>query len=307
MARWNLPGLACSSRAMGGLWARLDLVKAGLVLLPFLCLVGYWTDAGLPFPAFLLPERCYLVLGREHDEVRMRLAERGGGTFAALPGRLVPAGLADELTDAAPIEPVLRDLEAGIGPFRRARVVFGEPPLPAELEALAAAAGPVPLAVEVAEGRPQAPVQALGVTYAPSEKRVAFELLLGPDCRSCAAVEVRAGATLLYAARGADLPADRVLRLSVDRAEAGALAASFREASGKLRTMKLALGADAEAEPKVLVITDRPAGRSFIEALYPARRATPAEAAGLDLLAYELVVVDGTPLKEIQGTLRQGL
>ena len=88
---------------------------------------------------------------------------------------------------------MLRDLESGLGPFRRARVLLDATPLPAELEALEKAAGAIPLAIEVASTPGGSPLQALGVQYIPAEKRVAFELLLAPSARTFAKIAVRTG------------------------------------------------------------------------------------------------------------------
>ena len=316
MDRWNLQGLALRSRMadrLGRGLARQDWIKAALVLLPFLCLLGYWADAGFPLPAFLLSERRYLAVGRGVDAAGLREARGRGEAFAVLPGRLVavppgdPAALQASLPEAASLDPVLRDLETGLGPFRRARVVLDAPPLPSELQALRRAAGQIPLALEVLDRPSPGPVQALGVRYAPLEKRIFFDLLLGPEARASAAVEVRTAVHELYASSGAALPEDRVLRLSVERGEAASLAAIFRDAAGRNRVVPLALGADLEEDPRVLVVTEKPVGRSFVEALYPARRATPAQAENLDLLSYELVVLDGVPLKRLGGRLQAGL
>ncbi len=309
---WNSKGLPFRAwvRSGPGTWlAGLDWAKAILVPLPFLCLLAYWADAGLPVPAFLLPERCYLALGRAGAE-----GVRGGrDTFAVLPDRLlaVPPGRAvsdrADLPDQAGLDPVIRDLESGLGPFRRARVVLDEPPLPAELDALRKAAGPVPLAVEVRGQRKEPLVQALGVRYAPSERRVAFDLLLGPEARNCASVQVRTRESLLHESTGAGLPQDLVLRLSADRSELSSLTVTFRDPAGRVLERRLSVGADLEESPKVLIVSGKAPRRSFVEALYPSRRATPEEASRLDLLAFELVVLDGVPLGSIQGRLRDGL
>lgn len=294
---------------------RLDRLKTTLILLPFVCLLGYWIDAGVPVPGFLLSERRYLAVGRAVSAERL-LALRGSGeAFAVLPDRLVPVprnapsleDLRGTLPDQGILGPVLLDLEKGLGPFRKARLILDQAPLPSEWEALRRAAGPVPLALEVAESPTPAPVQALGIRYSATDQRVAFDLLLGPEANGYAAVEVQTRESLLFQAPGPELPKDRVLRLSAPRAEASSLEVTFREASGRGISRRLSLGIEADEQPKVLVISERTDRRSFIEALYPSRRATLAESEGLDLMAYELVVLDGAPLGRIRGRLLSNL
>ena len=297
---------------MGAQLFRLDWVKASLVLLPFACLITYWANMALPVPSCLLPERCYLALGRGVDTARMQLARGKGKAFAVLPDRLVPVPARVEtirasLPDEAVLDPVIRDLESGLGSFQRARLVLDQPPLASELEALQKAAGPVPLVIDVTHDRPRIPIQSLGVRYAPSEKRVAFDLLLAQEARAFASVEVRARESVLYRSPGPELPGDLVLRLSVERVDASALSVIFKDANGKGLEKRLFLGVDAEEKPKVLIVSEKKQAHSFIEALYPARRATPAETGDLDLLSFELVVIDGVPIGSIRGRLRSGL
>lgn len=310
------PARARFLSGLGSLGTGVDWVKTSLVLLPFLCVIAYLVDAPLPVPTFLLLERRYLALGRgQVDTARMQAARGKGEAFAVLPERLVAvpssrAGLEAvraSLPDEAMLDPVLRDLESGLGPFQRARIVLAEPPLAAELEALQKAAGPIPLVIEAIGDHAASPLQAVGVRYAPAEQRVAFDLLLGPGAREFTTIAVRTQESRLYGSSGAALPADLVLRLSVERAEASSLTVAFKDAAGREQVKRLALGADIEEKPKVLVISEQRPSRSFIEALYPARRATPAEAAHLDLLSYELVVMDGVPIGSVRGRLLASL
>lgn len=291
---------------------RIDWVKTCLVLLPFLWLAAYLAEAAFPVPGFLLPERRYLALGRRQGTIPVDLPRE---SFAVLPDGLTrmpssragQASLQASLPDVPPLEPVIRDLSSGIRPFQRARIVLDAPPLASELEALQKAADGIPLTLEVAPLKTEAPIQSVGVRYAPSEKRVAFDLLLAPEARAFTWVEVRAKETLLFRAAGAELPQDLVLRLSVDRGEAATVTARFLDAAGKGPGKQILLGADAEEQPRVLIISDKGAGSSFIEALYPSRRVTLPDAANLDLLAFELVVLDGIPIAKIHGKLLAGL
>ncbi len=299
-----------------GPWARrLDGVKSALILLPFVCLLGYWIDAGIPWPGLLLSERRYLAVGQAVSAERFQALRGTGEAFAVLPDRLVPAPrgaqaldeLRASLPDQGVLGPVLLDLERGLGPFRKARVITDQAPLPSEWEALRQAAGPVPLIVEVVEPPAPVPVQALGIRYSATDQRVPFDLLLGPEALGAAAIEVRTRGSQLFQATGPELPKDRVLRLSAPRDEASSLEVTFKDASGRTTSRRLSLGTEADEQPKVLVIGERADRRSFIEALYPSRRSTLPESEGLDLMAYELVVLDGVPLGRIRGRLLSSL
>jgi len=284
----------------------------GFVFLPFACLLAYLLDLAMPLPALLLPERRYLAVEKDVDSVRLQTIRGRGEAYAVLADRLtvVPAraeSIHAALPDLANLEPVIQDLESGLGDFHRARLVMTQTPLPSELAALQKAAGPVPLAIDVLESPVATSIQATGVRYSSSEKRVAFDLLLAPETRAFSSVVVRTIKSVLYQSPGKELPADLVLRLAVDRAEASSIHASFRSADGKTIEKQILLGVSAEEPPKVLIISEKAQKRSFIEALYPARRATPAEATGLDLLSYELVVLDGIPLGSIRGHLLSSL
>ncbi|HTX71448.1 MAG TPA: VWA domain-containing protein [Rectinemataceae bacterium] len=305
-----------------------DAAKTILLPLPFLFLVAYAVRLPLPLPSAVLPERTYLALDRGIDaESYARLRGRGEA-FAVLADSLLPlpsagADSADRLAESrarlpehAVIAPLLDDLRSGIGPFERARLVIDRLPTRDELAALAAAGkqGGVPLRIERIPGHDGGIVQALSLEYAPTEQRVAFDLLLSPAARAEALVELftvpspgRSG-TLLFRSTGAALPPDLVLRLSVPRSEAGSLELSSTDRAGKTARLDLSLGVEVHERPRVLVLSNRPASaRTVIEELYPSSRATPAEADSLDLHAFELIVIDGIPLASITGGLRDQL
>lgn len=309
---------------------RWDWAKISLIPIPFLCLVAYLAGAPLPLPSFALPERRYLALGREIDPLIFSAARGSGEAFAVLPSglsALPPAGAAlENARTALPDEPILgpiaADLESGLGPYQKARVVLGRVPLAGELAALRDAAARVgaPLAIEIRSPPAALPLQALSLRYSPADRRASFDLLLAPEARGLTQIEVISGAAaggslsalagrhLLYRSAGAGLPADLVLRLSVDRAEGAEIEVAFTGPEGKRMARRLSLGAGLEEQPRVLIVSDKGgATRSALESLYPARRATLAEAEGLDLHAYELVVIDGIPISRLKGPLQSGL
>ncbi|HET7839891.1 MAG TPA: VWA domain-containing protein, partial [Rectinemataceae bacterium] len=297
-----------------------DAAKIILFPLPFLFLAAYLAGLGFPLPAFLAPTRSSLAIAPGLGDAELKRARGRGEAFAVLGDRLLqlpasPLALrAAALPELPVLGPVLEDLEGGLGQLRKARLVVSRPPSAEELASLKAAArrAGAPLSIELIEA-PALPLGALTRRYSATDRRLDFELLLEPGARAYATVEVatepRPGkaAELLYRQSGSALPPDLVLRLSLDKEKSAAVVASFVDASGARSSRRLQLASSLEEQPRVLVISERRGRESFIERLYPTRRATAAEAAGLDLLSYELVVVDGIPIKAIQGRLLQGL
>jgi hypothetical protein len=305
-----------------------DLPKCILLPLPFLFLGAYLLDLPLPLPSILLPTRSYVALGSQVDDKAYWEARGKGEAFAVLEDRLVPlpvgSGPAAPTARPAsparpatpgrpPVRPIVDDIRSGIGAFSQARAVFGETPLTGEIEALrsAAAQAGVPLSIEILEAPPRSPILAFSRRFAPAERRIDFELLLTPDSRELRSIEVRgsgeAGASLLYRGSGAGLPPDRVLRLSAPRGEAASIELLAVGAAGSTSRQRLELGSEAEDTTRVLVISEKEAASSFVEGLYPTRRATPAQAAELELSSFELVVVDGVPIGKLRGSLLRGL
>ena len=309
-----------------------DRAKTLLLPLPFILLAAYFARAPLPVPAFLLPERSYLAVDRSVDPDLFRALRGRGEAFAVLSDALLPlpsAGVgwnaaAEKIRPRLPehsvVEPVLSDLRSGIRPLERARLVIDRTPTRIELDALEAArsAGGEPLVIDssAARGSKEASglVLALSLAYSPTERRIAFDLLLAPAARAARLVEVSAqpegsgAGALLYRSGGSELPPDLVLRLSTDRSAASAIEVAVTGQGGAVARTRLGLGVELHEAPRVLLVSDRPPGtKTFIEDLYPTLRVASAKAASLDLLSYELVVLDGIPIGKIGGSLEQGL
>lgn len=306
--------------------ARATALSGALLLaLPPLFLAAYIADLPVRIPAFLLPERRYLALDSRTSAGELAAARGRGEAYEVLPDRLRPlpgrgdasgiARAAKDLPDLPALDPVAADLEAGIGLFKRARLLTSVAPSAGEIARLRAAAerSGTPLAIEPLRRPPDLPILALQRRYSPKDQERRFELLLAPEARGYARVEVAAsggagaagGRRILYSAGGAELPADLALRLSAGGAEI--IEASFTPASGAARSRSLDLGGQAEEKPRVLVVSNRPGIASYVEKAYSSARASPAEAAAMDLHAFELVVLDGVPIKDLGGPLLKGL
>lgn len=152
--------------------------------------------------------------------------------------------------------------------------------------------------------RPDAPLSAWSLSYGADAAGAALTLLLSPRAAEADRLELRLGGRLASAGPpGTLLEPGRKLWLSLDEAEAiggsTELELTARYADGTEWRSAARLLAVRDAEPAMLFITERPERRSALEALYPLRKASPAELAGLDLRAYELLVLDGVALASL--------
>jgi hypothetical protein len=158
--------------------------------------------------------------------------------------------------------------------------------------------------------RPDAPLSAWSLSYGADAAEAALTLLLSPRAAEAEWLELRIGAELAAAGPPETLlEPGRKLRLSLDEAIAGAaeLELTARYADGAELRSTARLLAVRDAEPAMLFITERPERRSVLEALYPLRKASPAELASLDLRAYELLVLDGVALASLGSAAERSL
>lgn len=321
---------------MGG--NKWDRAKYLILSLPFLCLAAWLARLPLALPALVLPERLYLSLAAGASPEDLRRASAGWKeAFLVLPDSLRPLprpespsqawdALAEALPDQAQIGPILSDLGAGLPALRRARIRVAAPLASPEVQALARAAraAGLPLALEqLGPGLPPSPLVSLSWRTRAGASSLPFELLLSPRARASPAIRVSLGpgpdraGRVLWEGKGSSLPPDFVLRLEAGREElsrgidlylAPAVTPVGSQAGSDPGTkMHLDLGAGLQGEAKVLVISQRPEARSWIEENWAAESLNPAEAGRRDLLAYELIVLDGLPLASLKGPLLAGL
>jgi len=253
-----------------------------------------------------------------------------------LPSRSAPASAFQEAASRLParalIGPIVSDLARGLPRWRKARVVFTGTLCAEEIAELDAAAREqgVPLFLDAREDpgnaaendrgtelsdvtRGDFPLLSISSRLRPKEDRIAFELLFAPEARAAREIRVTAADSAngttgkgaeLWRGTGMDLPRDLVLRLDETKKNLSAgIAVSMQGDRTTARTAVYGLAADMDEAPRVLVVSDREGQTSWIESVYPSRRATLDEAANLDLHAYELIVFDGLPLAKIQGKL----
>jgi len=303
-----------------------DSAKTAAIAVPAFFLIAYAAGLTVPLPAFFLPERLYLALGREAGAAGLAAA-RGHSleAFAALPDRLLtlpPPGSPEsayakaalQLPEIPALETVLRDLEKGLPQLRRARIVMGTVPSPSEIDSARKAGGNSPLALETRVYSPFSPILGLSYRLNALESRCSFELLLDPEASSLESLEVSSVArgengperSLLYSARGTRPSADFVLALSASKGDKGleGIEVSFLS-EGIRKYIVYDLGIEAANEPRVLVIGEKEAKRSFLESLYSTERVGPEAAAKKNLGTYELIVIDGLPLARIGEALER--
>lgn len=238
------------------------------------------------------------------------------------------------------IGPIVSDLAKGFPRLRKAKVILAGAPCAEEianLDAVARRHG-IPLYLEIPKNHGEAsgkdlsrngdeaagginawkgtpdmfPVLSVSSRLRPKEDRSAFELLFAPEARQARLIRVAAagsdGGTELWQGTGKDLPRDLVLRLDITKKSLSAgIMVSLQDDHEEVRTVAYDLAEDMDEAPRVLVISEREGQTSWIETVYPSRRAKPDEAVGIDLHSYELIVIDGLPLTRIQGKLLDNL
>lgn len=245
-----------------------------LMILPVLCLLAYAARLPLPLPRIFLPHSDYEA--------------------------------ASSTTEA-----ILKDSAARFGSVR---IHSGDTPTLADIQAAERhyAATGMPVAFETArDSGPPGPIAAYSMNLSGDGTPSVLTILLGEA--SSGPVTVTAGGVGVLTVEAA--PADR--RVSVPIAgRAGGMAAD----EGGAVTVGLTAGSPGSASsgsitvlrpeadrPRVLMATRRLAARSVLEALRPVRKIPYDELGSAGLYAYELLVLDGPVLSELEGGLAAAL
>lgn len=266
--------------------------------LPLLCIAAAALNLPLPLPRALVRETSFDARELGLDGA-LRAAFGEAGEAAGAGGGGPDAG-------SAPLAPAIL---LGVEPapayaYREADRLLRERGAALAFRGAGAAAG------STAGWRPDAPLSAWSLAFGPDAAGAALTLLLSPRAAEAEWLELTIGGMLAAAGPPrALLEPGRKLRLGLDEAIAGAteLLLTARYADGTETRSAARLLADRDAEPAMLMITERPERRSVLEALYPLRKASPAELAGMDLRAYELAVLDGVALASIGGAAERYL
>lgn len=275
-------------------WATLRRATASL---PLLCLVAAAINLPLPLPRALVRE----------TSLDARALGLDGALRAAF-GEVREGGGDGPVAGSGPLAPtiLLGDEPAPAYAYREAERLLRERGAAVAFKGAGAATG------STAGWRPDAPLSAWSLAFGPDAADAALTLLLSPSAAEAVGLELRVGGRVAAAGSpGTLLEPGRKLRLSLDEAgdRAGAteleLAARYADGAELRSTARLLAARDAE--PAMLMITERPERRSVLESLYPLRKVSPAELAGLDLRAYELAVLDGVALASLGAAAERGL
>ncbi len=250
-------------------------LRTALLSLPLLCAAAFALHLPFALPRWLLPARRIAAYG-EGRGLDLALDE------AALGGYAGATRIAVEAHPPAYAYGRARELYARTG----SPIVFD---IPAE-----AAPSPSPLA-------------AWSLQYSPEAASRALTLLFEPWVASADSLDITIDGEGAFSASGSGalLGPDRRLSLALGRAEGRdtrliAIKVRLRD---EIRAISFRVAAGDEAKPAILLITERPELRSALEALYPVDKARVAQAAGMDLQGYELIVLDGIRLADLGDAL----
>lgn len=240
-------------------------VRVTLFSLPPLCLLAYALGLGLPLPRFLFPETAVSAEGRPAD---IALAEAGA---------------------------------LGPGAYR---VVMDGHPSAAQLslaQRVHADSG-ASVAFEVS-GRESSPLAAWSLGFDALSATLPLTVLVTEEAAASERIELSVDGRLVYAwdgENGTALGPDRKIRAVLDASDDGSAQVELRVRSGDQEsTAAFRVPTGGSLEPRVLLVGPEGAGRSVVEALFPARRVGLDEFSSSDPYRYELIVLDGARLADL--------
>jgi hypothetical protein len=159
--------------------------------------------------------------------------------------------------------------------------------------------------------QPRSALAAWSLHYSPGAASQALTLLFAPWIEAADSLEITVNGQTAYSAQGAGrlFGADR--RITLPLREAGGedlfIIAIEARAQGETIAGSMRVGGGRADKPAVLVISERPELRSVLEGLFPVDKARVAEAAGMNLQGYELIVLDGIALGALGSALENEL
>ncbi len=234
--------------------------------LPIVCLLAYALKLPLPLPGILLPQRSVAC-----SSATLVSALEGSGNHRGAIKLVMPE------------KPTRADIEAARGHYARTGM---------------------PVAFSVPARKP-GPLAAYSLDLGGRGSASLLTLLL--DEQASGPVRVTLDGRVVIESAG--LPADRRLRLPLvgpgDRepGQYGGKSLLMLEAGapGSLRSSSIFIVPPEEDRPRILMASDRPDARSVIETLFPVKKLPYGELIGAGLYDYELVVLDGLSLPELDG------
>ncbi len=298
-------------------------LRRAILFLPFAFLTLWIASLPLPLPYVLVPHRSYLAFGRQAaDNNRGALFSEAGrrDTFLVLPDQLVAlprdrkaftdtVGAHMSLLPDSPVfGPVIADMAETPGRACGFRIISSRKPSAEELEAIREAAGVRRVELKIIGEDDSSPVQAATRKLDSFSGTIGAELLLSPEAAHAEHLSVLFSGTdkYVFSAPGADLPPDRVLSITMDRKRAVGIIVSAVMPGGRILKQELSFESEIERKPELLLVSDN-TSPTVLDSLYTVKRLSPASAGGVDLSAFELIVLDGIPLSAIRGKMESGL
>jgi len=224
--------------------------------------------------------------------------------LAAYAARLplpLPRPFAPSARYAEPDTALAAALKDAAGRFGTVRVRSYDPPSLADVRAAKAhyAATGMPVVFE-RSGEPRAPgpIAAYSLRVSGDGSPAALTLLLD---EKAAAGPVRATVDGRTAFTADAAPVDRRIRLPVTGAS-GESVVTVDTGPGAADSSVI-VATPAQGEPRILMASDRSDARSVIEALFPVRKIPYDELRSAGLYGYELLVLDGPVLAELDGAV----
>ena len=295
-----------------------------LFALPVGFLLLHLLEVPVPLPSALLPRRV-LVLpeARSHPEFLFRALRQypslllpTGEALIALKREEIPTRedlntlLADlPETSGAALEQSLRQAVSSLPSLSRILLLMDHTPAASESAALRRLQqeGP-PIEIRVLESPYDPLFLACSTTFSTLESSLTFDLLFAPRVKEYQSLEVTKDGAPLRSLKTAELAEGRELQASLTSPESGAVTLGFRlQGSGGSLQRELSFRTPARKGPSILMVTSRPASRSFLDALYRLKRVSPNEALRENLASFPLIVFDGIALRDFGPRLTEAV
>ncbi len=253
-------------------------VRLILMILPFVCLLAYAVRLPLPLPRVFIPRTTY----EGSISTTRTILKDAAGTFGSVRIRSKKT-------------PALADIQAANRHYKETGM---------------------PVAFDTAEtSGTQGPLAAYSMNIAGDGAPLVLTLLVDEQSSGPLTVTVGGAATGDDTLTVETIPADRRVSVPIDGRSGGAATDGRGEVAvtvtagppGTDRSSSITVLRPDPDRPRVLMASNRLDARSVIEALRPVRKTPYGELGSAGLYGYELVVLDGPVLAELQGATSAAL
>ncbi|MCX7023955.1 MAG: VWA domain-containing protein [Spirochaetes bacterium] len=285
---------------------KVDMVKRIVFSLPVAFLAAGLLGLPLPVPAFLFPERSYVVADgpsfASGDAARLlekhpKALGMGFGGIAPFPSLVAsPPGTAF----LPGLLPVLEHAKRNARPWERISIVTTLLPTEQELSRMADFERTTGMSISCVTETSSAPKPVLALSYRISsgQKTTRISVAFGPDADAWDEVAVGQEGGTAVGSKVDELPADRSLSFPFDLSGLPSVSIEARGGKAPYR-IGIPVPVGRLDDPRVLVISERKGISGFIDSAWPTRRITASGLGTANPSAYELVVVDGGPLASL--------